>query len=186
MGHDYFSGPERIDIFEPSGRPMRMGDPAKLAVSNYARVLQALDASDFGRAAEYAALQFESNAAMLTIYVQWPCAYLQSAAEYFGESAAQALAEAAFAHWTEAVHSLATQGAIEQTVVSRAGPLLAPSLLTPGFARAVIETFFSGQLPDYAATAAQMIEEYQARLSIALAQTSIPEAKPAYQAYFSC
>lgn len=76
---DYFGGRERIEIFEPSGRPMRMGEPAELAVSNDDRVLQALAAGDHRRAAEYVALQYESNATMIAIYVQWPCAYLLAA-----------------------------------------------------------------------------------------------------------
>lgn len=183
---DYFGGPERIAIFEPSGRPMRMGDPAELAVSNYDRVLQALAAGEHHKATEYVALQFEGNATMMAIYVQWPCAYLLAAEDSFGEPAAQALATAAFEHWSKAVQSIAAQGAMEQSVVSRAAALLHPSLLTPAFAREIIDAFNSGQPPDYMATAMEMLAECGVRLSTSLAQGDIQEARQVYDAYFSC
>lgn len=183
---DYFGGRERIEIFAPSGRPMRMGEPAELAVSNDDRVLQALAAGEHRRAAEYVALQFESNATMMTIYIQWPCAYLLAAEDSFGEPAAQALATAAFAQWSKAVQSIAAQGTMEQSVASRAAPLLHPSLLTPAFARGIIDTFNSGQSPGYMATATEMLGECEARLTTSLAQGNTREARQAYEAYFSC
>lgn len=183
---DYFGGPERIAIFEPSGQPMRMGAPAELAVSNDDRVQQALAASDLRTAAEYIALQYESNATMMTIYVQWPCAYLLSAAESLGEPAALALATAAFEHWSKAVQSIAGQGETERRVVSLAAPLLHPELLTPAFARGIINVFNSGQSPDYLANAMKMLNEFEARLSTSLAQGNAQEARQAYEAYFSC
>lgn len=182
----YFGGPERIAIFEPSGRPMRMGEPAELAVSNYDRVMQALATEDHRRAAEYVALQYESNATMMTIYIQWPCAYLLAAEDSLGGPAAQALAVAAFEHWSTAVQSIATQGIMEQSVVSRATPLLHPGLLTPAFARGIIDAFNSGQSPGYLTTATEMLGEFEARLSTSLAQGSTQEARQAYEAYFSC
>ena len=186
MTQDYFSGRERIAIFEPSGRPMRMGNPAELAVSNHDRVLQALAAGDTGKATEYAALQFESNAAMLTIYSQWPCAYLLAGAELLGETAVRLLAAEAFEHWRKAVQSLATQGEAERTVLTRAEPLLHPDLLTPAFAQEVIDAFRSGQTPGYGAVAREMLREREARLSASHTRGDIPEARQAYAAYFSC
>ena len=165
---------------------MRMGAPAELAVSNDDRVLQALAASDLRTAAEYIALQYESNATMMAIYIQWPCAYLLSAAESLGEAAALALATAAFAHWSKAVQSIADQGETESRVVSLAAPLLHPDLLTPAFARGIINAFNSGQSPDYLANAMKMLNEFEARLSTSLAQGNAQEARQAYEAYFSC
>lgn len=186
MTQDYFSGRERIAIFEPSGRPTRMGDPAELAVSNHDRVQQALAAGDTGKAAEYAALQFESNAAMLTIYSQWPCAYLLAGADLLGAAAARQLAAKAFEHWRNAQQSLAPQGETERTVLTRAESLLHPDLLTPAFAQEVIDAFRSGQTPDYGAVAREMLKECETRLSASLARDDIPETRQAYAAYFSC
>lgn len=183
---DYFSGPERIAIFEPSGRPMRMGEPSELAVSNYDRVQQALVAGDLRTATEYVALQFESNATMMAIYVQWPCAYLLAAADSFGEPAAQALAKVAFEQWSKAGQSIADQGTMEQSVVSRAAALLHPGLLTPAFARGIIEAFNGGQSPGYMASATEMLSECAARLSASLAKGKTQEARQVYEAYFSC
>lgn len=163
-----------------------MGEPAELAVSNYDRVVQSITAGDFHKAAEYAALQFESNAIMMAIYVQWPCAYLLSAAQSLGEPAALVLATAAFKHWATAVQSIAAQGAMEQSVVTRAASLLDPGLLTPAFARQVLDAFLSGESPGYLTTATEMLGESEANLSAALAQGDAKKALQTYETYFSC
>lgn len=183
---DPLCGRERIAIFAPSGRPMRMGDTTELAVSNYDRVRQALAAGELDKAAEYAALQFESNAAMMATYLQWPCAHLLAAAEHLGAPAVRTLATAAFEHWREAVRSLAAQGATERLVVSKAAPLLHPDLLTLPFAQGVIDAFRCGQSPDYALTAMKMLVDCEARLTKSLAEANVAEARLAYDAYFSC
>lgn len=183
---DYFGGPERIAIFEPSGRPMRMGEPSELAVSNYDRVLDALNAGDLRKATEYIALQRESNATMVSIYLQWPCAYLLAAEDSFGAQAAQALAAAAFDHWSKAVQSIAAQGIMEQSVVARATPLLHPARLTPAFARGIIDAINAGRSPDDMTTATEMLEGFDAQLSTFLAQGDMQKAMLAYDEYFSC
>lgn len=183
---DYFSGPERIATFEPSGRPMRMGAPAELAVSNYDRVQQALVAGDLDLATEYVALQVESNATMMASYLQWPSAYLLAAKESLGKPATLALATAAFEHWSKAVQSIADQGEFEHQAVSRATALLHPSQLTPAFARGIIDAFNAGQSPPYMVSATEMLDQCEAQLSASLTQGNIQQARQAYDEYFSC
>ena len=55
----------------------------------------------------------------------------------------------------------------------------------PAFAHGVIDTFNSGQTPEYGATAREMLKECEARLSASLAQGDIPEARQVYEDYFS-
>ncbi|MBK9026752.1 MAG: hypothetical protein IPN98_02315 [Propionivibrio sp.] len=75
---------------------------------------------------------------------------------------------------------------MEQSVASRAAPLLHPSLLTPAFARGIIDAFHSGQSPGYMTTATEMLGEYEARLTTSLAQGNTQEARQAYEAHVSC
>ena len=67
----FFTGPERIEVFQPLGKPMRMGDLSALAVSDRTRVEEALTAKDAARALGYLELIHLNQLQVNAGYCEW-------------------------------------------------------------------------------------------------------------------
>ncbi|MCG8429333.1 MAG: hypothetical protein MI754_18430 [Chromatiales bacterium] len=186
MDSDYFVGPERIEIFEPSNTPMRMGDPSELAVSNYQRVCDAIEVKDFETAYQYLELQFASMKTMIVIFSQWFCAYQCAAEKLLNHDNALLATDLAYQHWTENVRSISETGSLEHKVVGNVALLLDPNKLTPQLAQAVIEGLNEGQISTFLSDALEMYELYKSRLLDSLDSGKQATVHTRYHEYFIC
>jgi hypothetical protein len=66
-----FNGEERLEAFRPTGRPMRMGAPRELAVSDKSRVEEALAAGDAQKAVAYLEFLWAGQSALTAGYAEW-------------------------------------------------------------------------------------------------------------------
>lgn len=115
MNEPFFSGPERIDVFEPLGKPMRMGDFAALAVSDRARIEEALADKDADRALGYLMLIHQNHFLVNAGYLEW-CLGLPAALGRALGGAAPDLGAAVAESWKKGVAALNTDAATGQVL----------------------------------------------------------------------
>jgi len=71
MNYPFFSGDERLAVFGPMNKPMRMGNPKSLLVSDSTRFLEKIEGEDYDTAKDYLDLFKSAAEGMVALSTQW-------------------------------------------------------------------------------------------------------------------
>lgn len=84
-GISYFSGPQRLETFQPLGYPMRMGAPEALELPDYDLVESLIGSGDFDRARAHVEAMHPQSLGMLAFAFEWSLQMIRTCHELAGE-----------------------------------------------------------------------------------------------------
>lgn len=127
----YFEGGERLEMFPPLGRPMRMGSPEALEVGDKQRIIDAMNAGDSNTCLSYLRLVFQTHVEMFDLLFEWGLAWSGAAAIHLGPGEERRCTAFAFQRWSEAAGTL-NDGEAGEAMIAALLPLLSERMAVPG------------------------------------------------------
>jgi hypothetical protein len=110
----YFTGPERLETFEKTGAPIRMGDVTKLALPDYQVVRNLIKEKKFSEAESYVTAFHAQNTGMIIFLFDWCMSMPKLYAELTNSSAEESLRESALQIYQKNIDKMGNSPVITQ------------------------------------------------------------------------
>ena len=106
MTQNYFIGDERLEVFAPTGKPMRMGQPEELNISDYKKINDFIEEKNFEDAYKYLSVVEIANTGMFALLTQWAIQFIITSKKYLDPSQRQELLNKSYEHFTEQLQTI--------------------------------------------------------------------------------